>query len=131
MARARPAALAILIVCDSIKHVPFVIREYVAPDGTNPFRRWLARLATDARARIQVRILRFEAGNLGNHKAVGEGVWEPRLDFGPGYRVYFAKAGRTVILLLVGGDKRSQAKDIAQAKMYWAHYREETKHGKT
>ena len=53
------------------------------------------------------------------------------MDFGPGYRVYFAKAGRTVILLLVGGDKRSQAKDIAQAKLYWAQYREETKHGKT
>jgi putative addiction module killer protein len=111
--------------------VPFVIREYVAADGTNPFRRWLARLAIDARARIQVRILRFEAGNLGDHKAVGEGVWEARLDFGPGYRVYFSKAGRTVILLLVGGDKRSQAKDIAQAKLYWAQYREETKHGKT
>jgi putative addiction module killer protein len=84
-----------------------------------------------ARARIQVRVLRFEAGNLGDHKAVGEGVWEARLDFGAGYRVYFAKAGRTVILLLVGGDKRSQAKDIAQAKLYWAQYREETKHGKT
>lgn len=111
--------------------MPFVVREYITADGTNPFRRWLARLANDTRARIQVRILRFEAGNLGDHKAVGDGVWEARLDFGPGYRVYFAKAGRTVILLLIGGDKRSQTKDIAQAKLYWAQYRQETKHGKT
>lgn len=111
--------------------MPFVVREYISADGTNPFRRWLAQLATDARARIQVRVLRFEAGNLGDHKSVGDGVWEARLDFGPGYRVYFAKAGRMVILLLVGGDKRSQAKDIAQAKLHWAQYKEATKHGKT
>lgn len=111
--------------------MPFTVREYITADGANPFRNWLARLALETRARIQVRILRFEAGNLGDHKAVGDGVWEARLDFGPGYRVYFAKAGRTVVLLLVGGDKRSQAKDINQAKQYWAQYRQETKHGKT
>ena len=58
-------------------------------------------------------------------------MWEARLDFGPGYRVYFAKTGRTVILLLVGGDKRSQKKDINQAKQYWAPYVEDAKHGKT
>jgi putative addiction module killer protein len=111
--------------------VPLTVREYITADGANPFRDWLAGIALEARARIQVRILRFEAGNLGDHKTVGDGVWEVRLDFGPGYRVYFAKAGRTVILLLVGGDKRSQAKDINRAKQYWAQYRQETKHGKT
>jgi putative addiction module killer protein len=111
--------------------VPFVVREYIDADGTNPFRKWLARLALEARARIQARVLRFEAGNLGDHKSVGDGVWEARLDFGPGYRMYFAKSARTVILLLVGGDKRSQAKDINQAKQYWTQYREDTKHGKT
>lgn len=91
---------------------------------------WLTRLAVDARARVQVRVLRFESGNLGDHKSLGHGVWEARLDFGPGYRVYFAKTGRTVILLLLGGDKRSQSKDINQAKQYWTQYLEETKHGK-
>jgi putative addiction module killer protein len=110
--------------------VPLVIREYVTADGTTPFRKWLTRLADDARARVQARVLRFESGNLGDHKAVGDGVWEARLDFGPGYRVYFAKTGRSVILLLVGGDKRSQSKDINQAKQYWAQYLEDTKHGK-
>jgi hypothetical protein len=74
----RLGVLAILIRCDNIQNVAFVVREYITADGANPFRRWLARLATDARARIQVRILRFEAGNLGDHKAVGDGVWEAR-----------------------------------------------------
>ncbi len=73
-------------------------------------------------------------GSSGSSQATSEttrdGVWEARLDFGPGYRVYFAKTGRTVILLLVGGDKRSQSKDINQAKQYWAQYLEEAKHGK-
>lgn len=58
-------------------------------------------------------------------------MWEARLGFGPGYRVYFAETGRTVIVLLVGGDKRSQKKDINQAKQYWAQYVEDPKHGKT
>ena len=79
---------------------------------------------------MQARILRFEAGNLGDHKALGAGVWEARMNFGPGYRVYFAEAGRAVVLLLVGGDKRSQAKDIEQAKKYWAQYQKENQHGK-
>jgi len=111
--------------------VPFLVREYVTSDGTSPFRRWLAGLALETRARVQARVFRFEAGNLGDHKTVGDGVWEARLDFGPGYRLYFAKTGRTVILLLVGGDKRSQKKDINQAKQYWAQYVEDAKHGKT
>jgi putative addiction module killer protein len=111
--------------------VPLVLREYVSLGGTSPFRKWLDGLSLEARARVQARIFRFESGNLGDHKTVGEGVWEARLDFGPGYRVYFAKLGRTVILLLAGGDKRSQKKDIKQAQQYWAEYMKDTKHGKT
>ena len=80
-------------------------------------------------ARIQGRVLRFENGNLGDHKNVGGGVWEARLDFGPGYRLYFGKDGAAVILLLAGGDKTSQSKDIAAAKHYWKDFRE-AKHGK-
>jgi putative addiction module killer protein len=82
-------------------------------------------------ARIQARVLRFENGNLGDHKAVGGGVWEARLDFGPGYCLYFGKDGAVVILLLAGGDKASQSKDIRAAKQYWEDYRKETKHGTT
>jgi len=75
------------------------------------------------------RVLRFENGNLGAHKNAGGGVWEARLDFGPGYRLYFGKDGAAVILLLAGGDKASQPKDIAAAKHYWKDFRE-AKHGK-
>ena len=107
------------------------IREYVDSDGRSPFRNWLSQLDIAAKARVQARVLRFELGNLGDHKSVGDGIWEARLDFGPGYRIYFGKVGRTVILLLVGGDKRTQAKDISRAKRLWAKYVEDSKHGKT
>jgi len=107
----------------------FAIREYLTPQGRNPFREWLKTLDMGVQARIQGRVLRFENGNLGDHKNVGGGVWEARLDFGPGYRLYFGKDGAAVILLLAGGDKASQSKDIAAAKHYWKDFRE-AKHGK-
>lgn len=105
------------------------IREYISPQGKKPFRDWLKNLDIAVQARIQARVLRFESGNLGDHKTVGGGVWEARLDFGPGYRLYFGKKGAAVILLLAGGDKTSQSKDIAAAKRYWDDFRE-AKHGK-
>jgi putative addiction module killer protein len=75
----------------------------------------MARLVDESvRARIQARVLRFELGNLGDHKSVGDGVWEARVMFGPGYRIYFGKDGDAIIVLLVGGDKGSEAKDIAR-----------------
>ena len=69
-----------------------------------------------AAARIAARILRLEDGNLGDARSVGEGVREMRIDYGPGYRVYFVQTGSTAILLLCGGDKSKQARDIAKAK---------------
>jgi putative addiction module killer protein len=89
--------------------------------------RWGKSAAT--RARIQARVLRFEMGNLGDHKQLGDGVWEARLAFGPGYRIYFGKSGRELVLLLLGGDKGSQGKDIRRAKESWARYLKETQHG--
>jgi len=71
--------------------VAFVVREYVEDSGRIPFRDWLTALDKATRARVQARILRFETGNLGDHKDVGAGVLEARLDFGPGYRVYFGR----------------------------------------
>ncbi len=109
----------------------FVVREYVDESGRIPFRDWLGELDTSVRARVQARVLRFETGNLGDHKEVGEGVWEARLDFGPGYRLYFGRSGREVVLLLLGGDKTSQRKDIRRAREFWATYVKELKHGKT
>ena len=70
---------------------------------------------------------RFEVGNLGDHKDVGAGVLEARLDFGPGYRVYFGRKGRELILLLLGGDKGSQKKDIKRAQEFWSRYLKENK----
>jgi putative addiction module killer protein len=70
--------------------------------------------------RIQARVFRFETGNLGDHRAVGHGVWEARCDFGPGYRIYLAKPGDTILLLLLGSDKASQRGDIRRAHQYWA-----------
>jgi putative addiction module killer protein len=69
------------------------VREYLTAQGKNPFRDWLKRLDVGVQARIQGRVLRFEGGNIGDHKAVGGGIWEARLDFGPGYRLYFGKDG--------------------------------------
>jgi putative addiction module killer protein len=100
----------------------FLVREYLTREGGNPYREWLLSLDKTVRARIQARIMRFEGGNLGDSKPVGDGVWEARFMFGPGYRVYFGLDGRTVLLLLMGGNKRAQAKDIKQAQQYWDDY---------
>jgi putative addiction module killer protein len=105
------------------------VREFLDDGGRSPFREWLLELDQAVRARIQARILRFELGNLGDHKQVGGGVWEARLDFGPGYRVYFGRSGRELVLLLLGGDTSSQRKDISCAKQYWATYLKEAQHG--
>src|SRR2546422_883470 len=98
------------------------VREYVAADGQNPFREWLNSLTVAVRARIQARVLRFEMGNLGDHKSLGSGVWEARVMFGPGDRIYFGKDGHSIIVLLVGRDKGSQAKDISRAQGFWGDY---------
>lgn len=103
----------------------FELQHYLTADGLDPFAQWLARLADrQARARIVVRMGRLaETGNFGDCKSVGEGVWELRLDWGPGYRVYYAKAGASLVLLLIGGDKRTQQADISAARDYWRDWR--------
>lgn len=84
---------------------------------TSEYQKWITSL-TDLRAQalITARVDRLALGNPGNVKAVGDGVSELKIDFGPGYRVYFTRTGKTVVLLLCGGDKSSQAKDIRRAK---------------
>jgi len=83
---------------------------------TAEFRKWLAAVDEETRARILVRVRRLALGNPGDVKPVGEGVSEMRIDYGPGYRAYYATIGKAVVLLLCGGDKRSQNRDIARAK---------------
>lgn len=107
------------------------IREFVTADGRNPFRDWLETLDLRIKARIQARVLRFEMGNLGDHKSDGGGVWEARLMFGPGYRIYLGRDGFSIIVLLAGGSKSSQSQDITRAKGFWREYLEIRQHGKT
>ena len=76
-------------------------------------------------------MLRFEMGNLGDHRSVGGGVWEARLMFGAGYRIYFGKDGNSIIVLLAGGDKSSQSHDMPRAKDFWRDYLEAKQYGKT
>ena len=75
------------------------------------------------RPRVTTAIARLEAGNPGDVKPVGKGVSERRIDFGPGYRVYFGRDGQELIILLVGGTKKRQQRDIEKAQAYWAHYK--------
>ena len=104
------------------------IREYLAPDGKCPFRNWLRSLKdAKARARIRARINRIRLGNFGDCKSVGSGVSEFRIDYGPGYRVYFGRVGEKIVLLLCGGTKRNQEKDIKLAKEYWYDFKKRKK----
>ena len=107
------------------------IREFLTAEDRSPFRTWVEKLEVTVKARVQARVLRFETGNLGDCRAVGGGVWEARLMFGPGYRVYFGREGFSIILLLLGGDKASQRKDIRDARRFWREYLEATHHGET
>ena len=103
---------------------PYEIDYYKTEDGTAPFREWLEDLRDiNGRAKIRVRIDRARLGNLGDHKQLADGVWELRLDSGPGYRVYFAKEENRLILLLIGGDKNTQKRDIALATDYLQDHR--------
>lgn len=99
------------------------IRQYQTADGRMPFAEWLQALR-DRRANqaIAARILRMQAGNRGDWKTVGAGVFELRIDVGPGYRVYCGQDGATLVLLLCAGDKRTQTKDIEHARDYWKDY---------
>ncbi len=100
------------------------ILTYVKTDGSAPFNDWLEALRDrKARAIIRTRINRVRLGNLGDCKSVGEAVSELRIKFGAGYRVYFGQEGDTIIILLSGGDKSSQNKDIKLAKKYWQDYK--------
>ena len=104
---------------------PREIRRYITPDGRNPFAEWLSSLRNlNAVVKIEQRLDRVRLGNLGNSKSVGEGVCELKVDFGPGYRVYFGQFGSTIVLILCGGDKSSQEQDIRKAKEYWKEYEE-------
>ena len=100
------------------------IREYVSLNGKVPFVEWIGKLR-DNRARIRIRIHldRVLLGNPGDHKSLGHGLYEMRIHYGPGYRVYYGQEGNQLILLLCGGSKSTQRSDIKLATRYWQDYR--------
>lgn len=103
----------------------FSVLHYRTATGRIPYQDWLAKLKDKtAKAAVVRRTIRIELGDLGDRKSVGDGVSELRLDVGPGYRVYYGMTGKTVVLLLLGGDKGSQERDIARAKAYWKDFQE-------
>lgn len=101
----------------------FDIREYVDARGGSPFARWFDRLDGRAAARVTTALTRMELGNLSNTRTLGAGVLEYRIDFGPGYRVYFGRDGDALIVLLGGGTKARQQRDIDSARQLWEEYR--------
>jgi putative addiction module killer protein len=105
------------------------IRQYVDRRGRNAFERWFLRLDSTIRARIAVALGRLEEGNFSTTKSVGRGIHELRLDFGPGYRVYFGRDGETVVILLGGGTKKRQQADIDAAYALWQQYKLERQGG--
>lgn len=109
---------------------PYEIDYYVTGDGRKPFKEWLEGLRDiQGRARVRVRLDRVRLGNLGDSRSVGEGVHELRINYGPGYRVYFGLEGNRLVLLLLGGDKSSQVKDIARARVFWKDHQGRMDHG--
>jgi putative addiction module killer protein len=106
------------------------VRIYRTADRRTPFLEWLDGLRDErARQKVQARIAPLRLGNPGHTRSVGGGVMELKIDFGPGYRVYFGQDGPTIVILLCGGDKSTQKTDIRNAKGYWARYQQQGSHG--
>jgi putative addiction module killer protein len=99
------------------------ILEYIDVAGASPYRDWFESLNAPAAAKVTVALTRIELGNLSNVKSVGAGVQEYRIDFGPGYRVYFGRDGDRLVILLAGGTKSRQQRDIVTAQQRWSDYK--------
>jgi putative addiction module killer protein len=99
------------------------ILEFVDEEGTNFFRQWIGKLDPASANKVAFAVLRMASGNFADHKSAGQGVLECRLHFGPGYRIYFGRDGERIVILLGGGTKRRQEKDIEHAQRAWQHYK--------
>ena len=105
------------------------IIEFLNSAGVSPFARWREKLDPATRSRVTVAVLRLEAGNFSAVKGAGEGIYELRMDFGPGYRVYFGKDGEDLVILLGGGTKKRQEADIKAAQALWQEYKRTKRRG--
>src|ERR1700761_7968647 len=103
------------------------VREYLTPAGDSPFGVWFDDLDAQAAAKVNVAVTRIRLGSVSNVKGVGSGVFEFRLDYGPGYRIYFGKDGETLVILLAGGTKQRQQRDIETAQVRWRDYKDRKK----
>ena len=103
------------------------VREYLDPRGRSPFAEWFDGLNAQAAAKVIAAVTRIGSGNFSNVKGVGAGVYEYKIDFGPGYRVYFGKDGETLVILLGGGTKKRQHRDIEDAIARWQDYKRRKK----
>ena len=99
------------------------VSEYIDSKGRSPYAAWFRKLNSRAAAKVATALVRIEQGNLSSTKSVRGGVFEARIDFGPGYRVYFGKEGDTVVILLGGGTKKRQQHDVDSAKKLWREYK--------
>jgi putative addiction module killer protein len=99
------------------------VREYLDTEGRSPYAEWFDRLNAAAAAKVATALARISAGNFSNVEGVGSGVFEHKLDFGPGYRIYFGKDGETLVILLGGGTKKRQQRDIRTALANWQDYK--------
>jgi putative addiction module killer protein len=100
-----------------------IVREYLDEEGRSPYGRWFKSLDAVAAAKTATAVYRLEQGNFSNVKFLRDGVFEYRINFGPGYRIYFGKDGETIVILLGGGTKKRQSEDIRAAKRCWLDYK--------
>lgn len=105
------------------------VLQFETSAGECPFADWVLGLEVRAQLKVRTAIARMEAGNRGDVKPLGQGVSERRIDYGPGYRIYFGQDGEQLVILLVGGTKKRQQRDIEEAKAFWADYKARKKRG--
>jgi len=99
------------------------VKEYIDETGKSPFVVWYDRLDARAAVKVSTALYRLEQGNFSNTKGIGGGIFEYKIDFGPGYRIYFGKDGESIMIILGGGKKKRQQQDINTAKAYWQDYK--------
>jgi putative addiction module killer protein len=126
-----PAIPCAVVTCTLLyRGVEITVLEFLQRDGRSPFSRWFSALDAAAALKVRAAIARLADGNLSNTKGVGGGVSEQKIDFGPGYRVYFGRDGKALVILLGGGTKQRQERDIADAQARWQDYKARTREQK-
>ncbi len=118
------------LICDIIIMESIEIKIYASNNGKQPFLDWHNKLEKTTKAVINTRLGHLRRDNIGDCKKIkGADIWELRINYGPGYRIYFGRKDQTIVVLLIGGSKGSQSRDIIKAQNYWLEYKKVMKHG--